>query len=96
MVNLGIRGAGDRHQSVLFVVFTVSFRLLCALFVIRHGRREIVHLNVTEHPTATRSPSAAQARGSRLDSDVGLERDPPTRTWRGVSGCHSAHRRTEL
>jgi putative transposase len=37
----------------LFVVFTVSFRLLYAFFVIRHGRREIVHLNVTEHPTAT-------------------------------------------
>jgi transposase InsO family protein len=36
----------------LFVVFTVKFRLLCVLFVIRHGRRQIVHFNVTEHPTA--------------------------------------------
>ncbi len=36
----------------LLVVFTVSFRLLYVLFVIRHGRREIVHFNVTEHPTA--------------------------------------------
>jgi hypothetical protein len=36
----------------LFVVFTVKFRLLYVLFVIRHGRRQIVHFNVTEHPTA--------------------------------------------
>lgn len=36
----------------LFVVFTVKFRLLYVLFVIRHGRRQIAHFNVTEHPTA--------------------------------------------
>ena len=37
----------------LFVVFTVSFRLLYVLFIIRHGRRQIMHFNATEHPTAT-------------------------------------------
>ena len=31
---------------------TWDFRQLYALVVIRHGRREIVHLNVTAHPTA--------------------------------------------
>jgi hypothetical protein len=36
----------------LFVVFTVTFRALYVLFIIRHGRREIVHFNVTLHPTA--------------------------------------------
>jgi len=36
----------------LFVVCTATFRLLYILFVIRHGRRQIVHFNVTEHPTA--------------------------------------------
>jgi hypothetical protein len=36
----------------LFVVVTVTFRVLYVLFVIRHGRREIVHFNVTQHPTA--------------------------------------------
>jgi len=36
----------------LFVVFTVTFRLIYVLFIIRHGRREIVHFNVTQHPTA--------------------------------------------
>jgi putative transposase len=35
-----------------FVVCTATFRLPCVLFVIRHGRRQIVHCNVTEHPTA--------------------------------------------
>lgn len=36
----------------LFVVVTVTFRMLYVLFVIRHDRREIVHFNVTQHPTA--------------------------------------------
>jgi putative transposase len=36
----------------LFVVFTATFRLLYVLLVIQHGRRQIVHFNVTEHPTA--------------------------------------------
>ena len=40
----------------LFVVFTVKFRLLYVLFVIRHGRRQIVHFNVTEHPTTRKIP----------------------------------------
>ena len=36
----------------LFVVCTATFRLFYVLFVIRHGRRQIVHFNVAEHPTA--------------------------------------------
>jgi putative transposase len=36
----------------LFVVPTVTFRLLFGLVVLRHDRRRIVHLAVTEHPTA--------------------------------------------
>jgi putative transposase len=35
-----------------FVVPTVSFRLLYVWFVIDHGRRRIIHLNVTTNPTA--------------------------------------------
>ena len=35
-----------------FVVPTVGFRLLYAWFVIDHGRRRIVHFNVTANPTA--------------------------------------------
>jgi len=33
------------------VVPTVGFRLLYAWFVIGHGRREILHIGVTAHPT---------------------------------------------
>jgi transposase InsO family protein len=36
----------------LFVVPTVSFRLLYGLLILRHDRRELVWLGVTAHPTA--------------------------------------------
>ncbi len=35
-----------------FVVPTVNFSILYVFFVIQHGKREIIHFNVTEHPTA--------------------------------------------
>src|SRR6516162_7101457 len=35
-----------------FVVPTLTFRLLFAFVVLRHHRRELVHFNVTDHPTA--------------------------------------------
>jgi putative transposase len=35
-----------------FTVPTVTFRLLYCFFVIEHGRRRILHFNVTRHPTA--------------------------------------------
>jgi len=35
-----------------FVVPTVTFRLLYVLVIVGHGRRNIIHLNVTEHPTS--------------------------------------------
>jgi len=36
----------------LFVVPTITFRLVYGFFVIHHGRRQVLHVNVTEHPTA--------------------------------------------
>jgi transposase InsO family protein len=36
-----------------FVVPTVAFRLLYVGFVIDHGRRRIIHFNMTTNPTAT-------------------------------------------
>ncbi len=36
----------------LFTVQTVAFRTLSVLFFVTHGRRELVHLAVTAHPTA--------------------------------------------
>jgi transposase InsO family protein len=35
-----------------FVVPSVRFGILYVFFIIDHARRKIVHLNVTEHPTA--------------------------------------------
>ena len=35
-----------------FTVPTVNFRLLYCFFVIEHTRRQILHLNVTLHPSA--------------------------------------------
>lgn len=45
------------HKDVIsgmdfFVVPTVRFRLLYVWFAIDHGRRRIIHFNVTENPTA--------------------------------------------
>jgi transposase InsO family protein len=37
----------------LFVVPTVTFRLLFALVILSHDRRRIVHTAITAHPTAT-------------------------------------------
>jgi transposase InsO family protein len=45
------------HRDVIsamdfLVVPTVRFKLLYAWFVIAHGRREVLHVNVTAHPTS--------------------------------------------
>jgi len=44
------------HREVItamdfFTVPTLTFRILYCFFVIEHGRRKILHFNVTEHPT---------------------------------------------
>ena len=36
----------------LFTVPTATFRVLYCFFVIEHGRRRILHFNVTRHPSA--------------------------------------------
>jgi putative transposase len=46
------------HREVIaamdfFTVPTVTFRVLYCFFVIEHGRRRILHFNVTEHPTGS-------------------------------------------
>jgi transposase InsO family protein len=47
----------QNHREVIvamdfFTVPTVTFQLLYCFFVIAHGRRKILHCNVTRHPTA--------------------------------------------
>ena len=39
-----------------FTVPTATFRVLYCFFVIAHGRRKILHFNVTEHPTGSWKP----------------------------------------
>jgi transposase InsO family protein len=48
-----LRNHADGIASIdLFVVPTISFRLLYALLVLRHSRRELLWLGVTAHPNA--------------------------------------------
>jgi hypothetical protein len=42
-----------------FTVIILNFRILYGLFLIHHGRREILHFNSTEHPTANDCPAAS-------------------------------------
>jgi putative transposase len=44
--------ASQLMAADLFVVPTVTFRLLFVLIILAHDRRRIVHMAVTEHPTA--------------------------------------------
>jgi putative transposase len=51
----------------LFVVPTVTFRLLFVLVILAHDRRRIVHIAVTEHPTA--AWTAQQLRNAFSEND---------------------------
>jgi putative transposase len=44
--------AGQLWAADLFTVQTLAFKTLYVLLFISHGRRELVHLNITAHPTA--------------------------------------------
>jgi putative transposase len=44
--------ARDLVAVDFFVVPTLTFRLLFVFVVLRHDRRELLHVNVTDHPTA--------------------------------------------
>ena len=48
-----LRNHADAIASMdMFVVPTISFRLLYGLLILRHSRRELFWLGVTEHPSA--------------------------------------------
>jgi transposase InsO family protein len=66
-----------------FTVSTVTFRLLYCFFVIDHGRRKILHFNVTAHPTADwvvqqlreTFPDSTRHRYVILDRDAKFSRE---------------------
>ena len=48
-----LRNHADGIASMdLFVIPTISFRLLYGLLILQHGRRELLWIGVTPHPTA--------------------------------------------
>ena len=48
-----LRNHADGITSMdLFVVTTISFQLLYGLLILKHGRREILRLSATKHPSA--------------------------------------------
>ena len=66
-----------------FTVPTVTFQLRYCFFVIEHGRRKVLHFNVTRHPTAEwvlqqlreAFPEAAPYRYVILDRDSKFDAD---------------------
>ena len=60
--------AGQVMAADFFVVPTVTFRLLFVLVILGHERRRIVHVAVTEHPTA--AWTAQQLRNAFPEAQV--------------------------
>ena len=66
-----------------FTVPTLTFQLLYCFFVIEHGRRRLLHFNVTRHPTADwvvqqlreAFPDSALYRYAILDHDSKFDAD---------------------
>jgi transposase InsO family protein len=52
----------------LFVVPTITFRLLFVLVILGHDRRRLIHVAVTEHPTA--AWTAQQVRNAFPDNET--------------------------
>ena len=81
----------QNHREVIaafdfFTVPTLTFQLLYCFFVIEHGRRSILHCNVTQHPTADwvvqqlreAFPDASPYRSVILDHDSKFDADVMT------------------
>jgi transposase InsO family protein len=76
-----LRNHADGIAAIdLFVVPTVSFRLLYGLLIMGHGRRQILWLGVTAHPTA-------EWIANQLTEACGWER-PPSHLIRDRDACY--------
>jgi len=84
----------------LFVVPTVTFRLLFVLVILGHDRRRIVHVAVTDHPTADWTaqqlrnafPEDRAARYLLHDRDTAFAAVVPTLTGMHVQPVRTAPR----
>ena len=75
----------------LFVVPTISFRLLYGLLIMGHGRRQILWFGVTAHPTAEWIANQTHA-SVRLGASSPLSDPRPGRgLWRGLHPKTSIH-----
>jgi transposase InsO family protein len=76
------------HREVIaamdfFTVPTLTFQVLYCFFIIEHGRRKILHFNVTEHPTSPwivqqlreAFPESCPYRYAILDRDAKFGKD---------------------
>jgi hypothetical protein len=95
-----LRNHADAIASMdMFVVPTVSFRLLYGLLILRHARRELLWLNVSPHPnaewtihvydTATGAPVVEILRPGKTPS--GVEVQSPDRAHPPALARHPHH-----
>jgi len=66
---------GDMVAIDFFVVPTLTFRLLCGFVMLRHDRCELVHVNVTDHPTAAWAAEQVVAAGAGIPVPAYVLRD---------------------
>jgi hypothetical protein len=71
--------AQDLIALDFFTVPTATFRVLFVLIVLGHGRRRLVHFNVTEHPTA--EWTARQLIGVRTGGDRSASNPGPGQVY---------------
>src|SRR5262249_17064838 len=72
----------------LFVVRTISFKLLYGLVILRHVRRRLVSISVTDNPTTERI--VGQVIGAFPCVRTAASPDSRPR-WRVRSGVHPSH-----
>lgn len=93
----------QNHREVIvafdfFTVATATFKLLYCFFVIEHGRRKILHFNVTRYPTAEwvvqqlreAFPEAGPYRYALFDRDSKFDADLTTTVIRHVPSTKDA------
>ena len=75
----------------LFVVRTISFKLLYGLVILRHARRRLVSINVTNNPTAEWIAGQVTDAFPRDEAPRHLIRDRDGRIRSCIYPPHSCH-----